>query len=119
MMRGIAKEGFQPRLSIHLAPLAGGGTARALGRFVCGAGVELSMPAKSKEPRSGDHVEWESSGGHSTGTVVKKLTAPMKIKGHKVAASPRDPEFLVKSEKGGVAAHKAQALKPSKRKPSK
>ena len=72
------------------------------------------MPAKTKEPKSGDRVEWDSSGGHSTGKVVRKLTAPMKIKGHKVAASPQNPEFLVRSETGGVAAHKAEALKTSK-----
>ena len=34
----------------------------------------------------GDKVEWDSSGGHSTGKVVRKLTSPFKIKGHKVAA---------------------------------
>jgi hypothetical protein len=72
------------------------------------------MSAKMKEPKSGDRVGWDSSGGHSTGKVVKKLTAPMKIKGHKVAASPTEPEFLVKSDKGGVAAHKARALKTAK-----
>ena len=65
----------------------------------------------AKEPKAGDKVSWESSGGHSVGKVVKKVTAPMKIKGHKVAASPDNPEFLVKSEKGGQAAHKASALK--------
>ena len=65
----------------------------------------------AKEPKAGDKVGWDSSGGHSVGKVVKKVTAPMKIKGHKVAASPDNPEFLVKSEKGGTAAHKASALK--------
>jgi hypothetical protein len=50
-------------------------------------------------------------GGHSVGKVVKKVTAPMKVKDHKVAASPDNPEYLVRSDKGGVAAHKASALK--------
>ncbi len=63
------------------------------------------------EPKAGDRVEWDSSGGHSTGKVVKKLTKPMSIKSHKVAASPDNPEFLVKSDRGGVAAHKPSALK--------
>ncbi len=65
-------------------------------------------------PRAGDRVAWNSSGGHSVGKVVKKITTPTKIKGHKVAASPDNPEFLVKSDKGGVAAHKAGALKSAK-----
>ena len=68
----------------------------------------------AKEPKAGDKVAWDSSGGHSVGKVVKKVTAPMKIKGHEVAASPDNPEYLVKSDKGGVAAHKAGALKPAK-----
>jgi len=64
-----------------------------------------------KSPKAGDKVGWDSSGGHSVGKVVKKLTKTMTIKGHKVAASPENPEYLVKSDKGGVAAHKASALK--------
>ena len=64
------------------------------------------------ELRKGDKVEWDSSGGHSKGKVVKKLTTPMTIKGHKVAASTGNPEYIVKSDKGGgIAAHKPGALK--------
>jgi len=45
------------------------------------------------------------------GTIKKKLTAPIDIKGHHVAASPDNPEFLVVSDKTGAeAAHKATAL---------
>ena len=65
----------------------------------------------ARDPKAGDRVGWDSSGGHSVGKVVKKVTAPMKIKGHKVAASKDNPEYLVKSDKGGLAAHKASALK--------
>ncbi len=61
--------------------------------------------------KAGDRVEWESSGGHSKGKVVKKLTKPTAIKGHKVAASADNPEYLVKSDNGGEAAHKPGALK--------
>ncbi len=63
------------------------------------------------ELKKGDKVEWDSSGGHSVGKVVKKVTAPTKIKGHKVAASKDNPEYIVKSDKGGEAAHKPGALK--------
>jgi hypothetical protein len=64
----------------------------------------------SKELHKGDKVEWESSGGHSTGKVVRKLTSPMTIKGHKVAATKDHPEYLVETEEGKRAAHKAEAL---------
>ena len=67
-----------------------------------------------KKLKAGDKVEWDSSGGHSTGKVIKKVTSPMKIKGHKVAASPFNPEYLVQSDKSGAkAAHKPGSLKKS------
>ena len=66
----------------------------------------------AKDLKSGDKVSWDSSGGHSTGHVVKKQTTPTTIKGHKVAASKEDPEYIVESDKSGKqAAHKAEALK--------
>ena len=65
----------------------------------------------AKSVKVGDKVEWESSGGHSTGKVVKKLTSPRTIKGHKVAASKENPEYLVETAEGKQAAHKPGALK--------
>lgn len=60
----------------------------------------------------GDAVQWESPQGTVYGTVKKKLTAPMKIKDHEVAASPDDPQYLVVSDKTGAeAAHKPHALR--------
>jgi hypothetical protein len=64
----------------------------------------------AKTVKVGDKVKWSSSGGRSTGKVVKKLTAPRMIKGHKVAASKDDPEYLVETADGKHAAHKAAAL---------
>ena len=62
--------------------------------------------------KTGDKVEWETSQGKTSGTVKKKLTKPTDIKGHHVAASKDNPEYLVESEKsGGQAAHKPDALK--------
>ena len=61
----------------------------------------------------GDKVGWDSSGGHSTGKVVKKLTSPRMIKGHKVAGSKDNPEYLVETAEGKQAAHKESALKKS------
>lgn len=67
--------------------------------------------------KKGDKVEWETSQGKTSGTVKKKLTAPTDIKGHHVAASKDNPEFLVESEKTGAeAAHKPEALKKKKEK---
>ena len=44
------------------------------------------------------------------GKIKKKLTRPTEIKGHHVAASPDNPEYLVESEKTGAeAAHKPEA----------
>lgn len=65
-----------------------------------------------KEFKAGDKVEWHSSQGAVQGTVKKKLTAHTHIKGHQVAASPDNPEYLVVSDKTGAeAAHKGSALK--------
>lgn len=64
----------------------------------------------------GDKVEWTTSQGRTTGTVKKKLTRPMDIKGHHVAASGDDPQYLVESAKTGAqAAHKPQALRKVKK----
>jgi hypothetical protein len=43
--------------------------------------------------------------------IEKKQTSDTKIKGHTVKASKDDPQYIVKSDKGGKAAHKADALK--------
>ncbi len=66
----------------------------------------------ANELKPGTRVKWNSSGGEAVGKVVKKLTSPTQIKGHKVAASKDNPEYLVESEKsGGQAAHRPEALK--------
>ena len=62
------------------------------------------------EPKSGEAVSWKSHAGEAHGKVVKKITAPMEIKGHHVAASKDNPEFLVETDEGKRAAHKAAAL---------
>ncbi len=66
----------------------------------------------TKKLSVGDRVEWNTSQGKTVGKIEKKLTAPMKIKSHKVAASPENPEYLVKTEKSKkLAAHKPSELK--------
>ena len=66
----------------------------------------------SDELKKGDSVEWKSSQGEIEGTVKKKLTEPTDFKGHHVAASKDNPEYLVESNKTGKeAAHKPESLK--------
>lgn len=65
----------------------------------------------TEELKRGDHVKWKTSQGETTGKVEQKLTSPTDIKGHHVAASQDNPEYLVKSDKTGKqAAHKPDAL---------
>jgi hypothetical protein len=62
--------------------------------------------------RAGDTVKWDHSQGTTTGKVVRKLTKPTKIRTHKVAASPDNPEYLVESGKTGArAAHRPSELR--------
>ena len=61
--------------------------------------------------KAGDRVKWTHSQGESTGEVVRKVTRPTDIKGHHVAASPDDPEYLVESDRTGAQAiHRPEAL---------
>ena len=60
--------------------------------------------------KAGDKVSWKSHGGEAHGKVVRKQTSPTRIKGHKVPASPENPEYIVETDKGKRAAHKASAL---------
>lgn len=68
-----------------------------------------------KTLKKGDKVSWSASQGRVTGKVVKKQTSATKIKGHKVAATKAEPQYIVKSAKTGEkAAHKAGALRKAK-----
>jgi Hypervirulence associated proteins TUDOR domain len=62
--------------------------------------------------KPGDKVEWTTSQGKTRGRVLGKQTKPTRIKGHKVAASAGEPQYIVKSDKSGKkASHKLRALK--------
>ena len=67
-----------------------------------------------KSLSKGDSVSWKSHAGTAHGKVVKKITEPVEIKGHHVAASKDNPEYLVETEDGKQAAHKAEALTKGK-----
>ena len=60
--------------------------------------------------KPGDKVKWKSHGGEAHGKVVKKQTSETQIKGHKVAASEDNPQFIVETDEGKRAAHKPDAL---------
>ncbi|WP_343528449.1 DUF2945 domain-containing protein [Sphingomonas sp.] len=62
------------------------------------------------EFRKNDRVTWNSHGGTAEGKVVKKQTSDTTIKGHTVRASQDAPQYIVESDNGGKAAHKADAL---------
>ncbi len=67
--------------------------------------------------KPGDKVEWDTPQGKTEGEVKEKLTKPIDIKKHHVAASPDNPEYLVESDKSGKeAAHKPEELRKSKSK---
>jgi len=62
--------------------------------------------------RPGEAVDWNTPQGVTHGHVVEKTTSRGKIKGHTVAASKDNPEYVVESDKTGKrAAHKRSALK--------
>jgi hypothetical protein len=62
--------------------------------------------------RTGESVRWNHSQGSSTGRVVRKATSPTRIKGHVVAASKDNPEYIVESDSTGAkAAHRPAGLR--------
>ena len=65
-----------------------------------------------KKLSKGDQVEWNSHGSKAEGKVKKEITSETEAGGRKVKASKDEPQYLVKSDKGGgEAVHKPDALK--------
>ena len=70
----------------------------------------------AKELQVGDRVEWNFGRGKAIGIVRRKLIEPTTIGNQKVAASPDDPRYLVRTERSGKeAAKKAETLRKLKR----
>ncbi|MEV4105366.1 DUF2945 domain-containing protein [Nonomuraea sp. NPDC049649] len=70
---------------------------------------------RKKEPSVGDEVTWRSHGSTAHGKVEKKLTSRQEEAGRTVAASPEEPQYVVRSDKSGKkAVHKPSALRPEK-----
>lgn len=62
--------------------------------------------------QTGDHVEWNSEAGRVSGKIIKKVTAEISFHGHRVHASEKEPQYLIKSDKTDhEAMHKGSALK--------
>ncbi len=62
--------------------------------------------------RPGDRVEWNTAQGTTSGKVKRMLTERTQVKGHQVAASKDDPQYLVLSDSSGEeAAHKPTSLR--------
>ena len=60
----------------------------------------------------GDHVSWNSEAGRVSGTIRRRITAPIKFKGYTVRASKKEPRYLIKSDTTDhLAMHKGSALR--------
>lgn len=65
----------------------------------------------AKTFKRGDHVKWNSEAGIVSGTVLKKVTSDVSIKGYTHHASKDEPQYMIKSDKTDhVAIHKGTAL---------
>lgn len=62
------------------------------------------------EFKAGDRVRWNSHGSHADGKVVRKITEDTEAGGRTVRASKDEPQYLVRSDNGGEAVHKPDAL---------
>ena len=59
----------------------------------------------------GDHVSWNSEGGHVSGKIIKVHTQDFDYKGHTHRATAQEPQYEIKSDKTDhIAAHKGEAL---------
>ncbi len=59
----------------------------------------------------GDRVSWNSHGSTATGEVLRKITSDTEAGGRTVRASQDEPQYLVRSDNGGEAVHKPDALR--------
>jgi hypothetical protein len=68
------------------------------------------------EFKRGDRVSWNSEAGRVSGTIRKKISAPIQFKGYTVHASREEPQYLIESDKTDhLAMHKGSALRKIRR----
>ena len=65
----------------------------------------------SRQWKVGDRVAWRSHGGHAEGTIVRVAGQAGQIQGVHYHASPDDPRYIVETDEGKRAAHKAGELR--------
>ena len=58
----------------------------------------------------GDRVTWSTHGATAKGEVVRRITSDTEEAGRTVRASKDEPQYLVRSDNGGEAVHKPDAL---------
>lgn len=58
----------------------------------------------------GDRVRWSSHASNAVGEVVRKIASDTEEAGRTVRASKDEPQYLVRSDNGGTAVHKPDAL---------
>jgi DUF2945 family protein len=63
------------------------------------------------EFKKGDRVEWSTHGATAVGEVIGTITSDTEAAGRSVRADPDDPQYLVRSDNGGEAVHKPEALR--------
>ena len=64
-----------------------------------------------KTLKVGDRVSWDSSGGRAEGKIVEVAEQSGQIKGFHYKASKDDPRYIVETDDGKHAAHKAGELR--------
>jgi hypothetical protein len=67
----------------------------------------VRVPGRSRA----DAICGQSFGAAAHGNVEELQTRRTRIKNHRIADSSKKPEFIVRSDNGGKAAHKRAALK--------
>ena len=59
----------------------------------------------------GDRVKWDSSGGQAKGEIVRVARRSGSIEGFDYKGSSDDPRYIVQTDEGKHAAHKAGELR--------
>ena len=65
----------------------------------------------SQQFQKGDHVQWSSGSGTTTGKIEKRITEDQQVDGKTVSATEDDPRYLVKNDStGNVTGHRPDTL---------
>ncbi len=87
------------------------GTAKAAAKKSSVKKGAAKRGAQMARFKLGERVSWDSSGGTSHGQVVKVATTDGNIKDFEYKATKDDPRYIVETDEGKHAAHKAEELR--------